>query len=429
LRPEHDSGASAERDAIYSKIRDIRYVLESGVKPASNGVRMPFCVLAKRWEYLNQKDNAATRDTQAYNVKLLSFYFGTTPIGEITLETGMEFKNFLLRLPPTRGAERGSKRSELSVNQTLGVLRRIFSYASEQRWIKGNPFPIGGEFTPSRRIRKPTPLITVNEESRLLAACTGDLAYLREIIICLIDTGMHESDRQKLRWSDMDLGAMCIKGSGCPMKMTPRLHAAMRGLWDRSDQIPSGFVWGSKNIKRGLGRARLAGQIEGLHINYFRPTAAWRMAQAGIGFEQIAAELGCKDFNYLRQYLETDPEAAQCEISSPLFKQFISEQFDVLVNRNDGQQNGSAEKKQHGGARNTVWTPDSRAELLKDYEEMYQKIKKKSDDLPDEVKDQMKLRGNKPSDLALRCAAKRLKVKCGEYLRRVVLPQARLERT
>ena len=332
LRREHDDGPSAERDAIYTKIREIRRTLEGGAKLTPKGAQMPFCVVAKEWDERNEQRNLRTRDTQLYNVKLLSFHFGVMPIGDITLEMGMEFRRFLLDLPPQRGAERGTMRSELSVNQTLGVLRRVFSYACDRGWLRANPFPVGGDFTPSRRVRKPTPLVTVDEEHRLLSACVGDLAYLQEILICLSDSGMYESDRQRLRWADVDLGAGLIKGTGRPMRMTPRLRSAMQALWDRSGRDKESLVWGSRNIKKDLGRARLAAQVQGLHINHFRPTAAWRMAQAGQGFEQIADALGCKDFNYLRQYLEPDPDAAGRESGEPGFEKFLEQQFGVSAN-------------------------------------------------------------------------------------------------
>jgi integrase len=347
LRPEHATGSSVERDAIYTKIRDIRRALQEHAQQTPRNARIPFCVLAKKWGEQNPQNSRGARDTQSYNVNLLSFYFGTTPIGDIDLDIGMELRRFLLELPSTRRTEPGFKRSELSVNQTLMVLRRIFDYACGQRLLRVNPFPAGGGFTPSRRVRKPTPLVTVDEEHHLLAACTGTLDYLRAIIICLLDTGMNDADRQRLRWRHVDFNAIFIRGSGIPMRMTPRLHATMQALWERSDRNPESLVWGSKNItgfKRDLGLARVTAQVQGLHIAYFRPTAAWRMMQAGQEFLQIGSMLGCKP-EYLQQYLETDPNTAQRESNSSSFKQFIIEQFGGSAN---SQKNLSAEKKRPG---------------------------------------------------------------------------------
>lgn len=246
LRPEHAAGPSPERDAIYAKIRNIRRALEGVSKRTPKGAQIPFCFLAKKWDESNPQANQKTNDSQSYHVRLLSFHFGTIPIGEITYDKGIEFKDFLLNLPPTRGAERGSKRSESSVNQTLMALRNIVEYAREQGWVRKNPFPIGEDFTPSRRERKPTPLVTVEEEARLLAACTGKFEYLRAIVICLLDTGMKDADRQRLKWSDIDFETGFIRGSGVPIRMTPRLLEAMSGLRNEFNQHTEGLVGGAR---------------------------------------------------------------------------------------------------------------------------------------------------------------------------------------
>lgn len=343
LRPEHTAGRSAERDAMYAKILEIRRTLEA--KQTPRGTQVPFCVLAKEWDERHPQAKRNTRDTQSYNVRLLSFYFGITPIGDIDLEAGMGLRRYLLTLPPTRGKGCFTKqRSESAVNHTLASLRRIFDYAVERRCVRSNPFPVGGTFTPSRRERQATPLVTVDEENRLLAACTGRLVYLRAIIICLMDTGMQDADRRRLKWRDVDFDGRFITGSGTPMMMTPRLRAAMQTLWEGSDRSRESLIWGDRNLtgfKRDLGVAREVSRVEGLHINHFRPTAAWRMAQAGREFLQIADVLGCKDTKYLKQYLETDPDTAEREKDSPSFKQFLKEQFGV-IDDGDGQKSSRA---------------------------------------------------------------------------------------
>lgn len=123
LRPEHDAGPSAKRDAIYARIKGIRLTLEVSNRRMLKGAQMPFCVLAEEWDERHPQAERGTRDTQSYNIKLLSFHFGTTPIGDINLEAGMEFRRHLLTLPPTRGKGCLTKqRSEAAVNYTLGYL-------------------------------------------------------------------------------------------------------------------------------------------------------------------------------------------------------------------------------------------------------------------------------------------------------------------
>ncbi len=85
-------------------------------------------------------------------------------------------------------------------------------------------------------------------------------------------------------------------------------------------------------------------------------------------------------------------------------------------------------KDARGGAHNVKWTPELRAQLLIRYEDLLLKIKENDQTLPQGVRDKIKLRGNKPSDIALDYAASQLNVKSSEYLRRTVLPEARRER-
>src|ERR1700759_5311833 len=146
---------------------------------------------------------------------------------------------------------------------------------------------------------------------------------------------MRDADRRKLKWSDINFDGGLITGSGTPLMMTPRLRTAMQTLWDSSNKNRESLIWGGGNLtgfKRDLGVARKVAQLDGLHVNHFRPTAAWRMAQAGREFLQIAGALGCEDTKYLKQYLETDPDAADRESKSPSFRKFISEQFGGSVN-------------------------------------------------------------------------------------------------
>jgi hypothetical protein len=82
---------------------------------------------------------------------------------------------------------------------------------------------------------------------------------------------------------------------------------------------------------------------------------------------------------------------------------------------------------QRGGARNVKWTPDLRAQFLAIYEAVLEKVQNRDSSLPERVRHQASLRGNKPSDVARHYAAESFGAKSGDYLQRV-LAQARRER-
>lgn len=94
---------------------------------------------------------------------------------------------------------------------------------------------------------------------------------------------------------------------------------------------------------------------------------------------------------------------------------------------NNVQKNESTEKQSRGGARNIKWTCERRATFLATYEDVLRKVQTADSSLPEDVRQQASLRGNKPSDVARDYAARLLCATSGDYLQRV-LAQARKER-
>ncbi len=88
---------------------------------------------------------------------------------------------------------------------------------------------------------------------------------------------------------------------------------------------------------------------------------------------------------------------------------------------------GSGQKNTHGGARRVDWTPERRAAFLACYEEILQKVQKQDDSLPEGVRKQASLKGNKPCEVARDYTAQLLGVTPSDYLQRV-LAVARRER-
>lgn len=98
-----------------------------------------------------------------------------------------------------------------------------------------------------------------------------------------------------------------------------------------------------------------------------------------------------------------------------------------LVYEENWQKNKSAEKKPHGGARNVKWTPDEENKYLTLYEDIWQKLKNRNSDLPQNILEKASQRGNSPSDTARDYAASLMKKKGGKYLT-TVLARARKRR-
>jgi hypothetical protein len=90
-----------------------------------------------------------------------------------------------------------------------------------------------------------------------------------------------------------------------------------------------------------------------------------------------------------------------------------------LANVN-GQKNGGAEKKPHGGARNVKWTPEQEETFLSRYEETLPKIRKKDPSIPSDVLAKLLLPGNQPSDVARDYVAQLMNVESNDYLRALI---------
>jgi hypothetical protein len=99
----------------------------------------------------------------------------------------------------------------------------------------------------------------------------------------------------------------------------------------------------------------------------------------------------------------------------------------IAAHGNNLRRDSGAEKGQWGGARNVKWTLEKEDRFLKLYEEMHTKIKGKDASIPEEVRSQLLLTGNQPSDVARDYAAQLLGVESNDYLR-TVLTRARARR-
>jgi hypothetical protein len=86
----------------------------------------------------------------------------------------------------------------------------------------------------------------------------------------------------------------------------------------------------------------------------------------------------------------------------------------------NGQKNGGAVKKQRGGARNVKWSPERRAQLLTTYKNVLPKVQNIDPSLPEDVRRDATLRGNKPSEVALSYAARLIGVEPTSYLETVL---------
>lgn len=240
------------------------------------------------------------------------------------------------------GESRLGARSEYAVGAMVATLRRMLNFAKEHGWVKVSIFQRGTSVTPDRPTFRSNRIMTIEEEQRLLAACVGEFSYLRASLIYMADIPAYQLDYLRLLWRDVDFENRLIVGRRGFVEMTPRLFEAMRALWESSEHHPrSRIVSRSKHQhNKDFYKVRAAAGIQGLRLSDIRRTGAWRMKKAGRQIEQIAAALGISHLDHVREFLAINHPTALEEEASPRFKEFLSEQFGIVVNGN-----GPGEKK------------------------------------------------------------------------------------
>jgi integrase len=211
-------------------------------------------------------------------------------------------------------------RSLSAVNRELELLRTIFNYAEHNDWIVKSPFRRGASLISKASERRRERVLTLEEETRLLDACTGKRLHLKPLIITALDTGMRRGELLKLVWPDVDFGLDLIRVRATNTKterprtvgMTPRVREALLALRQDAPIEYTGIVFGIKDtIKNGFSSAVETAQIEDFRFHDCRHTAITRMIQAGIPATETMKISGHSQFVTFARYVNINEQAAR----------------------------------------------------------------------------------------------------------------------
>ena len=122
-------------------------------------------------------------------LKVLLPYFRETPIGRISRSMTRDYRKH-------RHEQKAI--SETTVNRDLEVLRHLLFWAVDEGLLAANPL---SRMPMVRERRKPRPILTLEDESRLLAAAAP---HLQAIIIAALDTGMRRGELLSQLWEHID---------------------------------------------------------------------------------------------------------------------------------------------------------------------------------------------------------------------------------
>ena len=282
----------ATKSAARRALREFVDGLDERGEKAVEGDKLTFGQLAKIFteqhvfeaQYVNFRKVAGLRSVAPIRtyLKALESHFSRLLVKDITRGDIQKYK--LQRLDTV--TVRRKQRSISAVNRELALMRRMFNFALEHRWIKENPFShtkliSSSDEQPRDRV------LSFDEEVRLLGACeTADRAHLRPLIITALDTACRLGELLKLRWRDVDFANELISPIAFNTKtaeardvaMTPRVKDELLSLWHACPPDREGLVFGiQSNIKRGwLTACSLAG-IKNLRFHDLRHTAVTRL--------------------------------------------------------------------------------------------------------------------------------------------------------
>jgi integrase len=274
-------------------------------------------------------------------VRIAKEYFGRKRLRSITPRDIEQFKNVRLNTPVEIEVKRYSKeinpatkrfkktavketritpRKLSSVHRELSTLRRMLNYAVKQGWLLTNPFGRTENLISNASERAREKVLTYDEETRLLAACSGERVHLKGILICALDTAMRPDEIFKLVWRDVDRekGIIVIRAENTKIEterivgITPRLRRELDTLCEQAPaDDPEASVFGVRSVKTSFRTAcRIAG-VNGFRFRDCRHTATTRMVNSGMPQAEIMKMTGHTQLKTFLRYVNLTPASAQ----------------------------------------------------------------------------------------------------------------------
>lgn len=266
------------------------------------------------------KENKRSWRSDKYTIDMFASHFGRRTFAEMTPLLIEKFKRDRRATRSMRG-----ERALASINRELACLSKIFSMAVRDRLTVSNPVL---EIRKYRETNERTRYLSVEEERRLLAACTGRKAHLVPIIVLAINTGMRRGEILKLRWPQVDFDRGMIRlGSAVTKTSRPRdipMNEAVReqliGLFKSrtSDLVVSNPHTGKVivNFKTAFHRACQDAGISGLRFHDLRHTFGTRAADMGVDPFTIAELLGHADLRMTKRYTHATDQRKRQAVES-----------------------------------------------------------------------------------------------------------------
>lgn len=272
-------------------------------------------------------------------------YFGKMRLKAIGYEEILAFRNYRLSIP----THYKKTRNIATMNRELSSLRRVFNIGIRKGWIIRNPVNMGEPLIDKSAERRRYRILTLEEEKRLLDACTGKRKHLKSLIILLLDTGARRGETLLLKFSDLDFENRLITYQALNTKtlkkrqvaMTSRVYDELQKLWENSDKSLDSNVFGFSDVCRSFIVACQEAGIEtgrphGITIHSLRHTAATRLVKGQMPIQMVGRILSHQDpittYRYLTANDDTLREAATIFESIQVENDYKPQnQFDFVI--------------------------------------------------------------------------------------------------
>jgi integrase len=255
-------------------------------------------------EHAARRANARRELTSVKNLKA---FFGTPTLEHVTPKRIVAYKN-------QRYAD-GVKPA--TINRELASLKKAFNLARrEWEWCDDNPVcRVSMEQEHNTRDR----WLTIDEEARVVSAAP---AWLRELMVFAIHTGMRQGEILGLTWAGVDLFRRTVtvfKAKNGERRTIPLNQTGLELLKHKcgSRSVETELVFPSaaqtrlnaSNISRSLNLALEKAKMTDFHFHDLRHTCATRMVQAGVDLYKVQRLLGHKSPIMTQRYAHHYPES------------------------------------------------------------------------------------------------------------------------
>lgn len=212
----------------------------------------------------------------------------------------------------------GKDRTAAGVHRELQLMRAILNHAVREGYLQRNPFTSGESLIRHSEETKRERILSLEEEQRLLLACTGSREHLRPLVICAIDTGLRKSEMLALQWQDADFANGVIRARKTTTKtrkartvgITPRLRAEL-DILKLVMKAENDFIFPQRDFAKAFIKAREEAKLNDLHWHDLRHSMTTRLVESGMADNFVMKITGHEQQATFLRYVNPNEDTAR----------------------------------------------------------------------------------------------------------------------